>query len=247
MCRPDLFSLIADPLDENHFFLVLPNPTCELFPPAEEVDPMTLKFRSAGFGLCAWALTAEEVQPKVFEAVKAGDVDTSGSRLRSALQQYVPYENSKEAANKITTIWDLHARHIPFLRHLESYFHDHLRTMYGVSDDDNVDMFFHYPVAPVTASLHLHVRVNVRWIPFMQILSFKLSEVIQALESDGNCHQLIVGRGPIFQRPGSRNGIFWDNMFAEAGDEIVFHRNLSNPYFDPALSPVEEEKDSDER
>jgi hypothetical protein len=81
------------------------------------------------------------------------------------------------------------------LKHLKKNTFSHLWNAYGVSvEKDKINLFFHFPVATKTATLHLHIWVNKGDHPLNQSREFQLDDVIQHLENSRPINALILSR-----------------------------------------------------
>ncbi|EJG0355863.1 hypothetical protein DBT79_RS24085 [Vibrio parahaemolyticus] len=84
--------------------------------------------------------------------------------------------------------------HLPQLKKLKEATLQHLNKVYHTDGNDNIRMFFHFPVAEKTATLHLHTWVNKGDHPLNEPRSFELDTIIEHLEKNKSIHDLVINR-----------------------------------------------------
>ena len=99
----------------------------------------------------------------------------------------------------LATILDLTSNHIDFLKNLRVTTLEHLEKVYEVNlNKDRIEMYFHFPYAESTTTLHLHIRVNQGHHPMESARSFPLDEVIDYLEKGEQISRLILQKNPYY-------------------------------------------------
>ncbi len=73
-----------------------------------------------------------------------------------------------------------------------------LETVYGVTAEDKIKIYFHALYAERTTTLHAHIRVNQADHPLEDAKSFGLNEIITTLEKGGTVTEMILSRGTIY-------------------------------------------------
>ncbi|MCW8277095.1 hypothetical protein IMF27_16540 [Pseudomonas sp. PCH199] len=113
----------------------------------------------------------------------------------------------------LSSILDFDVGDIPMLEKLREDVFENLFSVYGVDRDvDKVKLFFHFPVAEKTATLHLHVWVNKADHPLNNARSFGLDEIIDCLKGNGVIDMILSRNGgryfiPVTDTIGSIAGI----------------------------------------
>jgi hypothetical protein len=153
-------------------------PTDELLTSIQNHQTSSLKHRGSGLPLLSW-FVHPELKKYLYTSdmpIKIGDLEKNGERY-------------------LVSILDLTIEDVPYLRELETMALQQLRDDYGVdSQRDIVRMFFHFPYAFKTATLHMHVRVNPPTHAIDFAKSYSLQDVIEYLESGKGIKQLILDR-----------------------------------------------------
>ena len=176
----------------QHGYLIMPNsPYCD----ANVLDtyvnaPETLKNTRHGVILVTYA-----IHPSIHSAFLAARHHPSGPiRLEASQQTSQRTINDKTKLESLTSILSLKQEHLPQLEKLRDGTLQHLRDVYAVNEHDNVKMFFHFPVAEKTATLHLHTWVNKGDHPLNEPRSFDLDAIITHLESGKDIGDLVLSR-----------------------------------------------------
>ena len=99
-----------------------------------------------------------------------------------------------EGAPYLASILDLNKSHLPHLKELQRLSKSHISKVYGVDEKDSVELYFHFPYAPKTVTLHLHIRVNQTTYGLERAKSYDLLEIINHLESGSDIKELILAR-----------------------------------------------------
>ncbi len=96
----------------------------------------------------------------------------------------VPLCTANHTHSFLYTVRDLTALDVAPLRALRDFAVSKFRERYGAKEED-VEMYFHYPVRPPLAVLHLHVCVGHREVGGLAGRSHALRDVIASLEKNG--------------------------------------------------------------
>ncbi|MFF7062413.1 hypothetical protein [Pseudomonas sp. NPDC008258] len=189
--NPDVFHYSA-PLGAGNGFLIYPNiPYMSQIYTAGQVTD--LPTRPEGIQLTAWAVHPAVPHNLIQEMQgdsSSGEVSTKQSE---ELNQYSA--ESKTGVKSLTSILDLESSYVEVLEKLKRDSLRHLVDKYGVSvESDKVNLFFHFPVAPSTATLHLHIWVNKGDHPLNESRAFGIDEVIEHLRRGESISELILSR-----------------------------------------------------
>lgn len=193
--HPEYFSYLPPVSSSSNGFLIFPNaPYIDLS--SLSVNSTELKDRREGICLGAYAIHPNQNLSLIEKmGVATGFVD------ENIKEDYA--DNSRtlsdiEAGTKVkylASILDLDSADVLALEALRSHIFEHLSEVYGVdSQEDKVQLYFHFPPADVTATLHLHVRINVADHPLNQARSFEMSDVIDVLKGGGTINDLVLSR-----------------------------------------------------
>jgi hypothetical protein len=193
--HPEYYSYLP-PMDANsNGFLIFPNaPYIDLTSLSE--NPAELKNRRDGVCLGAYAIHPNQNLSLIEKMgapspVDVGNVKENYTDNTRSLSEIAAGTNVKYLAS----ILDLDASDVPMLEKLRNHVIDHLFETYEVDQNkDKVQLYFHFPPADATATLHLHARVNVADHPLNQARSFELSDVIETLSNGGSINDLILQR-----------------------------------------------------
>ncbi|SDX26716.1 hypothetical protein [Pseudomonas sp. NFACC08-1] len=181
------------PIDlTQHGYLIGPNsPYCDATVLDTYVNaPETLKNSKDGIILCTYA-----IHPGIQSEFLAARHHPSGpERLETSQQTPQSTIGDKTKLEPLTSILSLKQEHIPQLEKLRGETFKHLREVYAVGEHDNVRMFFHFPVAEKTATLHLHTWVNKGDHPLNEPRSFDLDTIIAHLESGKDIGDFVLSR-----------------------------------------------------
>ena len=98
----------------------------------------------------------------------------------------------------LVSLLDLEFKHLPLLRSMKKAAYENLK-LYDVDQNDDVTLFFHFPYAPKTASLHLHIRVNQKTHPLELAKSISLDKVISGLENHQTIQEIILEHQALYK------------------------------------------------
>ncbi|WP_163835619.1 hypothetical protein [Spartinivicinus ruber] len=153
-------------------------------------NPESLKDSKEGITLCTWA-----IHPYIqssFLGEKQNRSDISQIKVdQTTTQQFI---NDKTGNHSLASILDLKKEHVPQLIKLRDETLQHLADVYKTTENDSVRMFFHFPVAEKTATLHLHTWVNKGDHPLNEPRSFDLDMIIKNLQQGREISELVLSR-----------------------------------------------------
>lgn len=176
----------------NNGFLIYPN-----IPHAKysnyKLHPKQIKDFPGGIVLCAWSIHYNfKNTPAIL------------SLLHGVSNRWLDYPYNNETMKSIeekskhkylTTILDLDYNELHQLKKLRKDIFEHLKEVYAVNPlKDKIKLFFHFPIDPTQATLHLHIRVNVGDHPRNMASSFDLDHIINHLEKRLPISQLVTSR-----------------------------------------------------
>jgi len=181
------------PIDnKQHGYLISPNtPYCDKKVLDTYVNaPETLKNSKDGIILCTYA-----IHPGIKSSFLESQYFPSGHiKLETDQKLSQKTINAETQIDSLTSILSLKPEHVPQLEKLRKGTLEHLRDVYAIDEHDNVRMFFHFPVAEKTATLHLHTWVNKGDHPLNEPRSFALDEIITHLKSGKEISELVLER-----------------------------------------------------
>lgn len=197
--HPERYALFNPANKISNAFLIYPN-----LPYIEDVSSqcpsVDLKDKREGVILGAWAIhpnqqlgflnAFEGFGRKQFwgEAAATDKGEYSNDRCLSDIER-------GSGVKYLSSILDLDKTDLAQLRKLEADVLEHLASVYDVSrENDKVKMYFHFPVANKTATLHLHVWVNRGDHPLNEARSFELGSIIEGLEAGKTIDDMILAR-----------------------------------------------------
>jgi len=181
------------PIDHSqHGYLIRPNtPYCDTKLLDTYVNaPETLKNSKNGIILCSYA-----IHPGIESSFLRARYHQSGfERLEASQQLSQKMIDEKTQLESLTSILSIKQEHLPQLEKLRQGTLKHLRDVYAVDEHDNIRMFFHFPVAEKTATLHLHTWVNKGDHPLNEPRSFDLDAIIAHLKSGKEISDFVLAR-----------------------------------------------------
>ncbi|MEY4475633.1 MAG: hypothetical protein RL248_1400 [Pseudomonadota bacterium] len=189
--NPDVFHYSA-PLRTGNGFLIYPNIPymSQTYTTGQVTDLAT---RPEGIQLTAWAVHPTVPHDLIREINGDLLIGKSPDNQKEELNQHRAELTS--GVKSLTSILDLEQSDIEMLEKLKQDSLQHLVDTYGLSaEKDKVNLFFHFPVAPSTATLHLHIWVNKGDHPLNGSRAFNIDEVIQHLKQGENIDKLILSR-----------------------------------------------------
>jgi len=189
--NPEIF-YYSPPIGEGNGFLIYPN-IPYMSQNYTNGKTMDLVKRPEGIQLTAWA-----VHPSVpNNLIREINGDPSMDKISDNKQQESSQLSSEltSGVKSLTSILDLNQDDIEMLEKLKQDSLQHLKDIYGVNTDkDKVNLFFHFPVAPSTATLHLHIWVNKGDHPLNESRAFSIDDIIQHLKRGESIDKLILSR-----------------------------------------------------
>lgn len=194
--RHELYEFFP-PLNSNsNGFLIFPNlPYTGLTDYSENFA--LLKNRKSGITLGAWAVHPNQN----LNFIERLDQNSALSMNDQAQPNY--HDNNRTlseiergtSVKYLSSLLDFTREDIGMLKKLEKDTWQHLHNTYDIQHGENVvKMFFHFPVATKTATLHLHVWVNKAEHPLNNERSFELRKIINHLENGDDIQDLILAR-----------------------------------------------------
>ncbi|WP_163835620.1 m7GpppX diphosphatase [Spartinivicinus ruber] len=178
----------SKPLEAGNGFLIYPN-IPYMSDNYTNGSHDNLRMKREGIQLTAWAIHPA-LPHNLIQEITNKEVPR---KFSEELNQQVAEEQSN--VKSLTSILDLSVEDVGMLEKLKSDIIQHLADTYGVDkESDKVSLFFHFPVAPKTATIHLHIWVNKADHPLNESRGFGLDEIIQHLKSGNNIENLILSR-----------------------------------------------------
>ncbi|SDX26761.1 hypothetical protein [Pseudomonas sp. NFACC08-1] len=189
--NPDVFYYSA-PLGMDNGFLIYPN-IPYMSKTYTEGKTTDLSTRPEGIQLMAWAVHPTAPQDLIQEI--NGDLSIGKKTTSQKIELNQRRAESMSGVKSLTSILDLEQGDVEMLEKLKMDSLQHLLDIYGVSaEKDKINLFFHFPVAPSTATLHLHIWVNKGDHPLNESRAFAIDEVIHHLRQGENIDTLILSR-----------------------------------------------------
>ncbi|MDQ0739400.1 hypothetical protein [Pseudomonas sp. W4I3] len=191
---PKRFEYFSPKDSASNGFLIFPNlPYIDMKEYSESAE--SLKNKKGGVTLGAWAIHPNQPMPLIEQMTGGaaarrefkGD-DKSNSRNLDEIEKGT-------GVKYLSSILDLDKSDLPMLEKLKADSYRHLSETYDVkAGEDKIKMFFHFPVAEKTATLHLHVWANKADHPLNNARSFELDEIIKTLSSGGTVENMVLNR-----------------------------------------------------
>ncbi len=227
--NPKIF-YYSSPLTKGNGFLIYPNIPymSESYINGQHKD---LVAKREGIQLTAWAIHPDLPQSLIQE-ITIGNSTAKPSLPHPQVEELNQSEaESKWKVKSLTSILDLGSDDVSMLEKLKSDTIQHLSDTYGASiEKDSINLFFHFPVAPSTATLHLHIWVNKGNHPLNESRAFGLDDVIQHLRKGENINTLILSRNEgQFTLPKKDGLHFIKGMPNSHSPKIEVRKNLTLP------------------
>ncbi|MHC8367754.1 hypothetical protein ACYZT9_18345 [Pseudomonas sp. ZT5P21] len=210
---PECFSYFRPENNGSNGFLIFPNLPYVDFHDYTE-DRSSLKEKKSGITLGAWAIHPNQNFSLIENLETVGDV--RGERKDDYADNTRTLYEIEAGTNVkyLSSILDLDVSDIAMLEKLKGDVFKHLSDIYGVQPGLNkVKLFFHFPVAEKTATLHLHVWVNKADHPLNNARSFELDDIIENLKLGGTIANMVLQRNegkyfiPVTDTIGSIQGV----------------------------------------
>lgn len=151
-----------------------------------------LKYSENGVHLELWTTHSGLLKNSNFEHYWFG----SGSPQEKKSTTFRKIENDQNPY--LVSLLDLEQRHLPLLRSMREQVYENLK-LYNVGKNDDVQLFFHFPYAPRTASLHLHIRVNQTIHPLEIAKSISLDKVIHGFERNQTINEIVLDHQELYK------------------------------------------------
>lgn len=141
---------------------------------------------------CGFSLVGYYYHPKLAKNFRINSKNSNLIQNKISDLTYEEIENLD--APYLVSPLDLNRSHIPYLENLKSMICTHLQNTYKVTSKDTVEIYFHFPYALETASLHLHVRVNEAHLKLEKSRMYYLDDILFALNNNQSLIDLVVKR-----------------------------------------------------
>lgn len=229
-------------------YLLMPNPAYTNHQLLLE-DPARAKNEKEGFALVAWfihptllAQSSYSQRLHILDSLRKNNESFrygkfgSKSDLSRSLFRVNSFSDLSVRDNKYTTdeivqksgipyisgAFDYKPEHVVSLKLLRDYIHMHLRDIYGITEQDRVDLYFHTHYDIVTTTAHLHVRVNQIHHGLELSRSVFLNDVIDCLEQGRNVIDLFIEKECIHVGPNAHQ------FLQRIGYDL---QEVDNPYY----------------
>ncbi|AQS37627.1 hypothetical protein FM037_21850 [Shewanella psychropiezotolerans] len=190
--KPQLAKFIPPVNQAQHGYLIRPNSPYSSDALLETYidSPEKLKDSKEGIILCTYA-----IHPGIQSDFLGGQHNQPDlERLEVNLPTPQKAIDEKTKMDSLTSILSLKLAHLPQLEKLREGTLQHLQDVYHTNENDNIRMFFHFPVAEKTATLHLHTWVNKGDHPLNEPRSFDLDTIIEHLQQGKDINELVLNR-----------------------------------------------------
>lgn len=247
---PHLKQIVKGPQFYPYFkdekFLVIHNSTYDPEFQSHQY-PKSQKLKAEGIKLCAWFIhphlsclnsnsrqllegLSDGVVPKpVIERIAKNEGGNSSSTQVPGFAQrdIRTIGEMRKDGEYLASILDLNKNHVDLLKNLKKKAEQHLKEQYHITDDDNVDLYFHFPYAEKNTTLHLHIRVNQGMHPFEKARSYTLAELIEGLSSGLTIDDIILDKVKISNGEGQKTTHDPQKEFGNLdGIKIINNENL---------------------
>lgn len=236
------------PYFEPEQFLITPNlpydPNCEYLS-----NPRSQKLKDKGITLNAWFIHPDSscIQEKSRQLLSSlSNQNDSGMKFIEFLRKELETDQKgkipssagngrdvktiaelKRNGGYLASILDLDGSHIDLLKNLKEKSLKHLRDQYGVFENDDASLYFHFPYDEDSVTLHLHIRVNHGLHPLEANKSFTLDEIVSGLSARKNIDQIILEKqekngGKMFKHIPDHEKLY------ESTDGVIVTKNDTN-------------------
>lgn len=213
---PECFAYFSAQSSNSNGFLIFPNLPYINFQSYTE-NRISLKELKSGLTLGAWAIHPNQNLPLI-ENIRGEGFD--GGMFFERKTDHTDnnrtlYEIEADTGVKyLSSILDLDVSDVSMLEKLREDTVNHLVKVYGVEPEvDKIKLFFHFPIAEKTATLHLHVWVNKADHPLNNARSFELDDIVESLRAGETIAEMILQRNggryyvPVTDQIGDIQGI----------------------------------------
>jgi hypothetical protein len=171
-------------------------------------------------------------QKGIFDKDSASEHDANPHRPHEETIEFL-----KQQGLYLSSILDLKPVHAGALKRLKAHVLTYLEENYHVTDQAQVNLYFHGLYVPDTTTLHLHVRVNQGMLDYEKHSSFFMDELIQHLSSGKTIESLVQAR-----LNENKNSAFYsdcaygfDGFLTEEGKDLIpgvrCQKDIDNPYY----------------
>lgn len=179
--------------DEEKRFFIEPTPIYGEVERFNSHNLPYLKYSENGVHLELWVTYASLLKNSNLEYFWFGS-NFSQEKNQTTFQEIENFENPY-----LVSLLDLELRDLPLLKSIKEEVYKHLIKLYNVGKNDDVQLFFHFPYAPKTATLHLHIRVNQKIHPLELAKSISLDKVIEGFERHQSIQEIIFEQQELYQ------------------------------------------------
>ncbi|CAH6419859.1 Hypothetical protein HVR_LOCUS940 [uncultured virus] len=241
-------------------YLILPNPDQSSHEQLME-NPMLAKDNSEGLGLIAWYIHSKykHVQAKQdggsprYGTYHTKEQLVSHRRINSWSQLRERDANAEKVGSLdgyISGPFDYNVTHFESLKQLRIDVLKHLRTEYGITEQDHVDLYFHTHYSVCTTTAHLHIRVNQHRHGLELDKSISLDKIIELLEQDVSSETPVIDEYvrrkyvhkelkslQFLKSNGFNTEIVWNPYYVRCEDKVSTKKS---PYWDEYFKSVNE-------
>ncbi|CAE7376861.1 unnamed protein product [Symbiodinium sp. CCMP2592] len=151
----------------------------------------SLKNQQGGVSFIAWylhpqVLSGEYTNPPLhdmncFRTTK-GIINFIRSRKSCAKHSMKPMRQLD--GRYLATILDLHMKDLHWLRELRRDIKQHMQDKFGYeTQNDSLQMYFHFPYEESRTTLHLHIRLNQEMLPVAKLKAIQLEDEVDEHKS----------------------------------------------------------------
>ncbi|KLL02385.1 MAG: hypothetical protein MRERC_2c128 [Mycoplasmataceae bacterium RC_NB112A] len=209
----DIVQLHPELIKKGDCYLLIPNTSyCEMKELME--NPKCYKNNKGGLRILGyyihpeqlentfWKISVDDLENEIMKKVSSSAtynyISKDKSHLeRSASQEKISVIEARSNKKYLASILDLDKTDLNWLKYIKKISTQHLQENYGVTDQDEVLMYFHFPCLETNVTLHLHIVVNGINHPIHESKSFSLNSIISCLENDMSIEDVIMSRQTI--------------------------------------------------
>jgi len=149
-----------------------------------------------------WKISTDDLENEV---IKKASSSTSYNYInkknqllkRSTSQEKISAIETRSNKKYLASILDLDKTNLNWLKYIKKISIQYLQENYGITDQDKVLMYFHFPYLESNVTLHLHIVVNGINHPITESKSFSLDSIISCLENGMSIEDMIMSRQTI--------------------------------------------------
>lgn len=203
----------------SHYHLIGPNPSYYPYSDVEQGRKgwKNVKNNEEGFGLIMWAVHPEQIKGTMFDEENRKELIMGSEKINILMDQLENVQKNMERTKDQEKIESIRNKsYIPYFASVLDLKQEHLELVkiwkrdmtatlrnFDVSEEkgDNVRLYFHWPYADDSVTLHIHARVNQGSHPLEEKESITVDKVIEILEQEKSVEEYILEKSLWYTTP----------------------------------------------